>query len=33
VQILMDDLKKNPPTEYPVPPYPNYHQDDGLGSH
>jgi tricorn protease len=31
VQIVLDDLKKNPPVQYVVPPYPNYHQHDGLG--
>ncbi len=31
VQIVMDELKKNPPAEFPVPSYPNYHKDDGLG--
>ena len=31
VQIVLDELKKNPPREFPVPPYPNYHKDDGLG--
>jgi tricorn protease len=31
VEILLDDLKKNPPQQFAVPPYPNYHQNDGLG--
>jgi tricorn protease len=31
VQIVLDELKKNPPPTYPVPPYPNYHKNDGLG--
>jgi tricorn protease len=31
IAILLDELKKNPPTQYAVPPYPNYHQNDGLG--
>jgi tricorn protease len=25
VEVVMDLLKKNPPPEYPIPPYPNYH--------
>jgi tricorn protease len=31
VSILMEELKKNPPPVYAVPPYPNYHKNDGLG--
>jgi tricorn protease len=31
VAIVMEELKKNPPKEYAVPPYPNYHKADGLG--
>ena len=31
VQYVLDELKKNPPPTYPVPPYPDYHQHDGLG--
>ena len=31
VEILMEELKKNPPQQFVVPPYPNYHKDDGLG--
>jgi tricorn protease len=31
VAILLEDLQKNPPPTYPVPPYPNYHKNDGLG--
>ena len=31
IQIVLDELKKNPPAEFPVPPYPNHHKDDGLG--
>jgi tricorn protease len=31
VQIVLDELKKNPPKEFAVPPYPNYHKNDGLG--
>jgi tricorn protease len=31
IAIVLEELKKNPPAEFPVPPYPNYHQHDGLG--
>ena len=31
VAIVMEQLKQHPPVTYPVPPYPNYHQNDGLG--
>ena len=31
VAIVLEELKKNPPAEFVVPPYPNYHKDDGLG--
>ena len=31
VSIVMEELKQNPPKAFPVPPYPNYHQGDGLG--
>jgi tricorn protease len=31
VQIVMDQLKEHPVTMPPIPPYPNYHKDDGLG--
>ena len=31
VSILVDELKKNPPPVYAIPPYPNYHKNDGLG--
>ncbi len=31
VAIVLDELKKNPPVEFKVPAYPNYHQKDGLG--
>ncbi len=31
VQLLLEQLKAHPPVTYPVPPYPNYHQHDGLG--
>ncbi len=33
VAIVLEELRKNPPVEPPVPPYPNYHRGDGLGSH
>jgi tricorn protease len=32
VQIVLDELKKNPPQRFAKPPYPNYHMNDGLGS-
>lgn len=31
VQLVMEQLKEHPPTEFPLPAYPNYHQHDGLG--
>ena len=31
VEMLIEDLKKNPPQQFVVPPYPNYHKNDGLG--
>ena len=31
VSMVMEELKKNPPKEFAVPKYPNYHQKDGLG--
>lgn len=31
VAIVLEQLKKNPPAEFVVPPYPNYHKNDGLG--
>ena len=31
VQTVLDELKANPITPIPVPPYPNYHKNDGLG--
>jgi len=31
VQIVMDELKAHPVPPIPIPPYPNYHRDDGLG--
>ena len=32
VQMVLDDLKAHPVPEIPIPPYPNYHQKDGLGT-
>jgi tricorn protease len=31
VQMVLDELKAHPVPEIPVPPYPNYHKNDGLG--
>lgn len=31
VEVVMEQLKEHPVTMPPVPPYPNYHQHDGLG--
>jgi len=31
VQLVLDELKAHPIPAIPVPPYPNYHQNDGLG--
>ena len=31
VEIVMQQLKEHPPTTPPVPAYPNFHQNDGLG--
>ena len=31
VKLVLEELKANPLPNYPVPPYPNYHQNDGLG--
>jgi tricorn protease len=31
VKLVLDELKAHPIPEIPVPPYPNYHQHDGLG--
>lgn len=33
VSIVMEQLKEHPVTEPAIPPYPNYHQHDDLGSH
>jgi len=32
VQLVLDELKAHPVEEAPVPPYPNYHKNDGLGN-
>lgn len=32
VSIVLDQLKEHPVTEPAIPPYPNYHRKDGLGS-
>ena len=31
VDLLLEQLKQHPPQEFPAPPYPNYHRNDGLG--
>ncbi len=31
VKTVMEELKAHPVPSYPLPPYPNYHKDDGLG--
>ena len=31
VKMVLEELKAHPVHEIPVPPYPNYHQNDGLG--
>ena len=31
VSIVMEELRAHPPATYAVPPYPNYHEKDGLG--
>lgn len=31
VQMVLDELKQHPVPPIPVPAYPNYHKDDGLG--
>ena len=31
VQMVLDELKANPIPAMPIPPYPNYHKNDGLG--
>jgi len=32
VQLVLDELKAHPVPEIPIPPYPNYHKNDGLGN-
>ncbi len=31
VQLVLDELKAHPVPTAPIPPYPNYHKNDGLG--
>ena len=31
VRVVLEELKANPIPEFKVPPYPNYHKNDGLG--
>ena len=31
VQLVLDELKAHPVPAIPIPPYPNYHKNDGLG--
>jgi hypothetical protein len=31
VQVVLDQLREHPVPAIPIPPYPNYHQNDGLG--
>ena len=31
VQMVLDELKAHPIPEITIPPYPNYHKNDGLG--
>jgi tricorn protease len=31
VKLVLDELKEHPVPAMSVPPYPNYHQNDGLG--
>ena len=33
VEVVMEQLKEHPVTMPAIPPYPNYHQHDGLGTH
>ena len=33
VQYVMEQLKEHPLPTYPKPPYPNYHEHDGVGVH
>jgi len=32
VQLVLDELKAHPVPEIPIPAYPNYHKNDGLGN-
>ena len=32
VQMVLEELKAHPVPEIPIPPYPNYHKNDGLGN-
>jgi hypothetical protein len=29
--LVLDELKANPVPEIPIPPFPNYHKNGGLG--
>ncbi len=31
IEVVMEELRKHPPQQFSVPPYPNYHKADGLG--
>jgi tricorn protease len=31
VQVVLDELKATPVPDIKIPPYPNYHKNDGLG--
>jgi len=31
VAVVLDLMKQHPAPQYKRPPYPNYHQQDGLG--
>jgi tricorn protease len=33
VEVILQLMKEHPAPEYKRPPYPNYHQSDGLGAH
>jgi len=32
VQTVLEELKAHPVPDFPIPPYPNYHKNDGLGN-
>ena len=32
VQLVLEELKAHPVPEIPIPPFPNYHKNDGLGN-